>query len=75
MEGGPRRNSSSDMINAVQISILATRTTLQETPMIGMCLMNIRERKKPKNIKGKTATTALNALYLLFWPHLCGEDL
>ena len=23
----------------------------------------------------KAATTALNALQLLFWPHLCGKDL
>ena len=75
MEGGPRRNSFSDMMNAVQISILAIRMTLQEAPMIETCLINIREGRKPKNIQGKAATTALNALQLLFWPHLCREDL
>ena len=49
-EGGPRRNSSSDMMNAAQVCILATKVTLQEAPMIGTCLVNIRERRKPKNI-------------------------
>ena len=28
-----------------------------------------------KYLKAKTATTALNTLQQLFWPHLCGEDL
>ena len=42
--------------------------------MIGTCLMNIQERRKPKNIQGKAATTTLNALQLLFWTHLYGED-
>ena len=50
MKGGPRRNSSSDMMNAAQISILAIRMTLQKAPMMGTCLMNIREGRKPKNI-------------------------
>ena len=27
-----------------------------------------------KYLKTKAATTALNALQQLFWPHLCGED-
>ena len=66
MEGGLRRNSSLDMMNAAQISIPAIRMTLHKTPMIGTCLMNTREGRKPKNIKGKTATSALNALQLLF---------
>ena len=39
------------------------------------CLMSMQEGRKPENIKGKATTTALNALQLLFWPHLCGEDL
>ena len=43
MEGGPRRNSSSDMMNVAQVSIPATRMTLQEAPIIGTSLMNIRE--------------------------------
>jgi len=50
MEGGSRRNSSSDMMNAAQVYILAIRVTLQEVPVIGTCLMNIREGRKPKNI-------------------------
>ena len=37
--------------------------------------MNVQERERFKNIYGKTATTTLNALQLLFWPHLCREDL
>jgi len=43
MEGGLRRNSSSDMMNAAQVSISAIRMTLQKVSMIGTCLMNIRE--------------------------------
>ena len=73
MEGGPRRNSSSDMMNAAQVSIPAIRMTIQEASMIGTCLINIREGRKPKNIYGKTATIALNALQLFFWLHLYGK--
>ena len=50
MKGGPRKNSSSDMMNAVQVCTPAIRVTLQEVPLIGTCLMNIREGRKPKNI-------------------------
>ena len=66
MEGGPMRNSSSNMMNASQVSTLAIRMTLQKAPMIRTYLINIREGRKPKNIEGKAATTALNALQLLF---------
>ena len=48
MEGDPRRNSSSDMMNAAQVCIPAIRMTLQETPTIGTCLTNIPESRKPK---------------------------
>ena len=48
MEGDPRRNSSSDMMNAAQVCISAIRMTLQETPTIGTCLTNIPESRKPK---------------------------
>ena len=74
MEGGTRRNSFLDMMNAAQVCTLAIRVTLQEVQVIETCLMNIWEGRKPKNIYGKAATTALNALQLLFWPHLCKED-
>ena len=50
MEGGPRRNSFLDMINAAQVCTPAIRVALQEAPMIRTCLMNIREGRKPKNI-------------------------
>ena len=50
MEGGPRRNSSLDVTYAVQVCIPAIRMTLQEAPMVGMCLMNIQEGREPKNI-------------------------
>ena len=50
MKGGPRRNSSSDMINTVQVYTPAISVILQEAPMIGTCLMNIQEGRKPKNI-------------------------
>ena len=50
MEDGPRRSSSSDMMNVAQVCIPATRVTLQEASMIGTCLMNVREGRKLKNI-------------------------
>ena len=50
IESGPRRNSSSDMMNIAQVCIRAIRMTLQEVPMIGTCLMNIWEGRKHKNI-------------------------
>ena len=50
MEGGLRKNSSLDMMNATQVCIPAIKVTLQEAPMIGTCLMNIREGRRPKNI-------------------------
>ena len=43
MEGGPRRNFSSDMMNVVQTRTPVIGVTLQEVPMIGTCLINIRE--------------------------------
>ena len=52
MEGGLRRNSSSDMMNAAQVCVPTIRVTLQEAPMIGACLTNIREGS-PKISKGK----------------------
>ena len=48
MEGDLRRNSSSDVMNAAQVCTPAIRVTFQETPIIGTCLMNIREGRKPK---------------------------
>jgi len=50
MEGGPKRNSSSNMMNATQVCIPTIRVIFQEAPMIGTCLMNIREGRKLKNI-------------------------
>ena len=50
MESGPRKNSSSDMMSAAQVCVVAIKVTIQEAPMIGTCLMNIREGRKPKNI-------------------------
>ena len=32
------------------------------------------KRKETRNISAKAATTTLNALQLLSWPHQCGED-
>jgi len=43
VEGSPRRNSSSDMMNAAQVCTSTIRVTLQEAPMIEIYLMNIRE--------------------------------
>ena len=75
IEGDPMRNSLLDMMSAAQVCVATIRVTFQEVPMIGTYFTNIRERRKLKNILGKAATTVLNALQLLFWPYLCGEDL
>ena len=59
-------------MSVAQISILATRTTLQEAPMIGACLMNIRERKKSKKYLRKSCyyrikCTAATFLAAFMW--------
>ena len=48
VEGGSRRNSSSDMVNAARVPILATRMTLQEAPLMGPCRMSIQKERKSK---------------------------
>ena len=62
IEGDPMGNSLLDMMSAVQVCVATIRVTFQEAPMLGACFTNIRERRKLKNILGKAATTALNAL-------------
>ena len=53
MEDDPRRNTSSDAMNVAQVCTLAIRETLQKATAIGMCLINIRERRKHKISKEK----------------------
>ena len=53
MEGDPRRNTSSDMANVVQVCTLAIKVTLQKALVIKMCPMNIREGRKLKISKEK----------------------
>ena len=53
MEDDPRRNTSSNATNVAQVCTLAIRGTLQKALAIGMCLINIRERKKHKISKKK----------------------
>ena len=48
--GGPMSNFSSGMINMAQKCIPIIRVTFQETPVIGMCIMNIRKGGEHKNI-------------------------
>ena len=48
MEDDPRRNPSSDTTNEAQVCTPAIKVILQEAPVIGMCLMNIKERRKLK---------------------------
>ena len=50
MEGGLRRDSSSDMINIAQIYVPTMKVTFIKAPVIGTCLMNIPEGREPKNI-------------------------
>ena len=47
-EDDSRRNSSSNMVKAAQVPVLATRVTLQEAPLIGTSHMSIRRERKPK---------------------------
>ena len=54
MEGGPRVNPSLDLINAVQACILATKTTLQEAPLMGTC-----RTSTPKEMKSKISKKRL----------------
>ena len=61
MKGNLRKNYSSNVARAAQICIPVSRMTLQEAAMTGTYFMNIQEGKKPKNIQGKAAVTALNA--------------
>ena len=51
VEGGPRRSSSSDMVNAARIPILAIRMILQEVPLMGTCRMSIQKERKPKYLR------------------------
>ena len=53
MENDPRRNTSLDTTNVTQVCTLAIKVTLQKALAIGMCLMNIRERRKFKISKEK----------------------
>ena len=53
MGGDPRRNSSSNTMNVVQVRALAIKVTLQKALAIEMCPMNIRERRKLKISKEK----------------------
>ena len=48
MEGGPRMNPSSDLINTIQVCILATKIALQEAPLMGTCRTSTPEERKPK---------------------------
>ena len=53
MEHDLRRNTSSDATNVAQVCTLTIRVTFQKALTIGMCLMNIRERRKLKISKEK----------------------
>ena len=46
MEGGPRRNSSSDMINTAQVCTPTIRVTLQEASMIDKDMPHEHMRRK-----------------------------
>ena len=51
MEGDSRRNSSSDMMNATQACIPATKVILQKAPAIGTCLMNVQVEGNSKYLR------------------------
>ena len=62
MEECPRRKSSSDMTSTTRVCFPTVGGTFQEAQKMNTCLMNIEEGKEHKNIQGKAAITALNAL-------------
>ena len=53
MKGDPRKNTSSDTTNVVQVYTLAIKVTFQKALAIKMCPMNIREGRKLKISKEK----------------------
>ena len=53
MKDDPRKNTSSDAMDVAQMHTLAIRGPLRKAPMIGMCLINIRGRRKRKISKEK----------------------
>ena len=55
--------------------ILSLKVTFQETPLLGVSITNILEEQELGNILDKAAAITLNALQLLFYLHLYGEDL
>ena len=53
MEGDPRRNTSSDAMNVIQVCTLPIKVTLQKALMIKMCPINIQEGRNLKISKEK----------------------
>ena len=48
---------------------LPSRATFQTVPWIRISIRKEQDKRKLCNIKGKAATTALNALQLTLWLH------
>ena len=48
--------------------------TFQEILLIRISIIEAQVEGSPKISKEKAATTALNALHLINWSHLCGGD-
>ena len=53
MKDDSRRNTSSDAMDVAQMRTLAIRGALRKALVIGMCLINIRGRRKRKISKEK----------------------
>ena len=74
-EDGPRINASSANRGRSQVEWSNVQGNIPGS-LVGID-RNDRDMGKGEVLKisrKKAATTALNALQLLFWPHLCGEN-
>ena len=65
----PRESSFSDLTNVSKVNFVLTWITFQEVPTMKIDFRCTRKGKDTEISRGKAATTALNALQQLSWPH------
>ena len=64
MEGGPKRNISSDKLGTTPVYILIIKVTFQEAPMIGTCIINVPGWWESCYHRIKCTTTTLLAVFM-----------
>ena len=75
MEGGLRRNSSSDVTYAIQVCISTIKMTFQETSMVGDMSHEHTRRKEIQEYLRESYCHRIRYIAATFWSHLCGKDL